>query len=62
MRKRGVFGCRPLTKEFTARAHADELQNLYIRFAIDKQQIGPEVAFAMVAPLARQPMVAVLLR
>src|SRR5580698_5020707 len=47
-------------EQFAVRAHANKLQNLSIRFAVDKQQIGPEVAFAVVLPIAGQPVVAVL--
>src|SRR5258708_17586693 len=50
------------TEELAVRTHANQLQNLRIGLAIDQQQVGFEVAFAMVAPVTGQPVVAVLLR
>src|SRR5258708_3618793 len=52
-------GC--LTEELAVRPQANQLQNLSIRLSVDQQQIRLEMAFAMILPIASQPMVAALL-
>src|SRR5579863_4160390 len=49
-----------LAEEFAMRSHADQLQDLGIRFSVDQKQIGFEMAFAMVPPVAPQRMVPAL--
>jgi hypothetical protein len=50
-----------LTEEFTVRSHSDHLQNARIGLAIDEQQVGPEMALAMILPLASQSVITVFL-
>lgn len=42
------------------RTETDQLQRLCIRFAVNQYQVGFDMAVPMVLPLARQPMVAML--
>jgi hypothetical protein len=42
------------------RSHANQLQNFGIRFPINQQQIGLEMALAMILPIASESVVAVL--
>ena len=51
-----------LTEKFMVRTRANKLQNLRIPLAVDPQQVSLQVAFAMVAPVAGQSVVAVLFR
>jgi hypothetical protein len=39
------------------RAKADQYKGLWIRLAIDQQQVGPDVAITMILPLAKQQVV-----
>src|ERR1700722_2101733 len=48
------------TRWFAMRSQTNQLQDFGIRFAVDQQQIGPEMAFAIILPIPSQDMVALL--
>jgi len=57
-----MAGILKFSEEIAMRAQSNHSQGLFIRFFIDQQQVGLEVAFAMVGLVSRQRMVAVLFR
>ena len=50
-----------LAKEFAVRTQTNKLQYFSARLAVNQQQVGLKVAFAMVSPFACQRMIAVLI-
>lgn len=47
-----------LEAEFGMRSQPHQLQGLFIRLAIDEDEVGPDMAIAMIFPIASQCMVA----